>query len=41
MTTELQETTSLGVESAEVLGFTNEEELLEALVPLMKEIDMD
>ncbi len=32
---------SLGLEPLDLLGFTSEEELLDALVPLMQEIDIE
>ena len=32
---------SLGLEPIDVLGFNSEEELLDALVPLMDELDSD
>ena len=35
---EIDDTNSLGIEPLEVLGYSTEEELLEALVPLMEEI---
>ena len=37
---QLKEITSIGLETAEVLGFCNEEELQEALIPLMQEVDI-
>ncbi len=38
---ELEERTSLGIVSYEALGFKTEEELLQALVPLMREKELD
>ncbi len=35
------EDSSMGTEPIEVLGFKNENELEEALIPLMKEIESD
>ncbi len=36
-----QDLCSLGLEPLDVLGFSSEEELLDALVPLMDEIEID
>ncbi len=41
MTQEILDVHSLGIESLETLGFHTEEELLDALVPLMEEIDLE
>ncbi len=41
MSKQIQDLYSLGIEPLDVLGFETEEELLDALVPLMQEIDME
>ncbi len=41
MSVELEDTTSLGITTPEALGFNSEEELLQALVPLMLEADKE
>ena len=40
MTQQIQDLFSLGIEPLDVLGFQTEEELLDALIPLMQEIDI-
>ena len=40
MTEQIQDLYSLGIEPSDVLGFRTEEELLDALLPLMQEIDL-
>ena len=40
MTQQIQDLYSLGIEPLDVLGFQTEEELLDALIPLMQELDI-
>ena len=40
MTEQIQDLYSLGIEPLDVLGFDTEEDLLDALLPLMQEIDI-
>ena len=40
MTEQIQDLCSLGIEPSDVLGFHTEEDLLDALLPLMQEIDI-
>ncbi len=41
MSDHIQDMYSMGIEPLDVLGFKTEEELLDALLPLMEEIDME
>ncbi len=41
MTQQIQDLYSLGIEPSDVLGFQTEEELLDALIPLMQELDLE
>ena len=40
MTEQIQDLCSLGIEPLDVLGFSTEEDLLDALLPLMQEIEI-
>ena len=40
MTEQIQDLYSLGIEPSDVLGFQTEEQLLDALIPLMQELDI-
>ena len=41
MSEQIQDLYSLGIEPLDVLGFQTEDELLDALLPLMQEIDIN
>ncbi len=40
MTEQISDLYSLGIEPSDVLGFQTEEELLDALIPLMQELEI-